>query len=240
MGVSCDVALSGREALDMISMNGGYNIYFVDWNMPEMDGIEFVKSINKENSENSVVVMISATDWNVIEDKARSVGIERFLPKPLFISSIAECITDCMNTAQLEAPELPLEPETNLDGHVILLAEDVEINREIVLALLEPTKLVIDCAENGARAVDMYLADPERYEMIFMDLQMPEMDGITATKIIRKSATNNSKNIPIIAMTANVFKEDIEKCLEAGMNGHLGKPLDIDEVISTLEKYLKS
>ena len=130
-------------------------------------------------------------------------------------------------------------PDINFAGHNILLAEDVEINREVVIALLEPTGLSIDCAENGAIAAEMFTAAPTKYDMIFMDLQMPETDGYTATKIIRESDAERAKTIPIVAMTANVFKEDVERCLEAGMNGHIGKPIDFGEVIGMLEKYVK-
>ena len=124
-------------------------------------------------------------------------------------------------------------------GRSILLAEDVEMNREIVLALLEPTGLNIDCAENGVKAVRMFSETPEKYEMIFMDVQMPEMDGYEATRRVRASDIPGAKTIPIIAMTANVFREDVERCLEAGMNGHIGKPLDFDEVLRHLRLYLK-
>ena len=130
------------------------------------------------------------------------------------------------------------EPDINFEGHCILLTEDVEINREIVLAMLDSTGLEIDCAENGAIAVNMFTANPMKYDMIFMDIQMPEMDGYTATKNIRASDIEWANDIPIIAMTANVFKEDVERCLEAGMNEHIGKPLDFDELIDILEKYL--
>jgi PAS domain S-box-containing protein len=123
-------------------------------------------------------------------------------------------------------------------GHTILLAEDVEVNREIVSALLEPTLLVIVSAENGAEAVRLFSEDPRRYEMIFMDVQMPEMDGLEATRTIRAMDIPQAKTVPIVAMTANVFREDIERCLEAGMNGHVGKPLDFDEVLEKLDYCL--
>jgi len=123
-------------------------------------------------------------------------------------------------------------------GHTILLVEDVDINREILLALLEPTRLAIECAENGKQAVRMYEAAPDKYKMIFMDIQMPEMDGYAATRAIRAHGSERAKTIPIIAMTANVFREDVERCLEAGMNGHIGKPLDVDEVFGNLRRYL--
>jgi len=128
--------------------------------------------------------------------------------------------------------------DADFEGYTILLTEDVEINREIVMALLEPTRLNIECAENGLQAVEAFLADPYRYDMIFMDIQMPEMDGFTATRHIRESGAERATEIPIVAMTANAFKEDIDNCLAAGMNDHLAKPLAYDLVIEALEKYL--
>jgi len=126
----------------------------------------------------------------------------------------------------------------DFENNTILLAEDVEINREIVITLLEPTKLNIECAENGVEAVKLFLQNPNKYDLIFMDIQMPEMDGFEATRTIRSSGVDGAKDIPIIAMTANAFKEDIDKCLKSGMNGHIGKPLSLDIMIETLEKYL--
>jgi len=140
------------------------------------------------------------------------------------------------------------ENETDSDklqsfrGHRLLLAEDMEINREIIIALLEPLEIEIECAFNGTEAVKMYTANPEKYDMIFMDMQMPQMDGLEATRIIREHEAlkiiEKKNSIPIVAMTANVFKEDIEKCLDAGMNAHVGKPLDINEVMEILQQYL--
>ncbi|GHV92060.1 hypothetical protein AGMMS50268_25630 [Spirochaetia bacterium] len=129
-------------------------------------------------------------------------------------------------------------PADNFAGYRILLVEDVEINREIVLSLLEPTKISVECAENGDLAVRIFNASPDAFNMIFMDIQMPEMDGYEATRAIRASPAPNAKTIPIIAMTANVFKEDVEKCLAAGMNGHVGKPLNLEDVLIQLRKYL--
>ena len=128
-------------------------------------------------------------------------------------------------------------------GCRLLLAEDVEINREIVISLLEPAEIEIDCAVNGAEAVEMFAAEPNRYDMIFMDMQMPQMDGLEATRHIRDiesklETANARKRIPIVAMTANVFKEDIQKCLDAGMDAHLGKPLDMNEILQILKRYL--
>jgi len=122
--------------------------------------------------------------------------------------------------------------------HTILLAEDVEINREIVLALVEPTHLNVDCAENGKQALQMFEVAPDRYDMIFMDIQMPELDGYGATRAMRALDIPKAKTIPIIAMTANVFREDIDNCLAAGMNGHIGKPLNLGELLNELRTHL--
>ena len=237
MGVTLDTALSGADAIKQINEKGPYNIYFVDWAMPGMDGVEFSRQINAANMGHSVVIMISATDWGFIQDQAGEAGIKKFLPKPLFVSAIADCINECLGVP-VKLTDEAKGLSVSFEGHCILLAEDVEINREIVLALLEDTRLSIDCAANGNEAVELFSANPLKYDMIFMDLQMPEMDGFTATRIIRTSGKERAEDIPIVAMTANVFKEDIDKCLEAGMNGHIGKPLVIEDVISTLERYI--
>ena len=241
-GISCDTAANGQEALRLVEQNGFYNIYFVDWKMPEIDGIELTVKLraNTSASGNSVVILISAAEWSIIENEAREAGIDKFLSKPLFPSDIAGIIQDCFGAChpQTEGETLKDDPEGIFAGHRILLAEDVAINREIVLALLEPTLLEIDCAINGEEAVNMFKEAPDKYDAIFMDIQMPLVDGYEATKQIRALGGERAVTIPIIAMTANVFREDIERCLAAGMNSHVGKPLDFDEVLSQLKQYL--
>jgi CheY-like chemotaxis protein len=143
-----------------------------------------------------------------------------------------DCMNACMGAGSADAPRNP-KKTNEFNGCHILLAEDVEINREILMAYMEGTGAEIDCAENGLEAVRMLEENPGEYEMVLMDVQMPKMDGLEATRIIRQSGNT----IPIIAMTANVFKEDIEKCLAAGMNDHAGKPLDISVVLEKLRKY---
>jgi CheY-like chemotaxis protein len=238
-GVLCDTAESGQAALALIE-KAPYDIYFIDWRMPGFDGIELTEKIkqNKGNKK-SVVVMISATEWTTIEEKATEAGVDRFIPKPLFPSAIADCINECLGLSSrgiiIPAPDVSL---VNFEKYCVLLAEDVDINREILVALLEPTGIRIETAENGRFAVNMFAANPERYDVIFMDLQMPEMDGYSATRAIRSLDLPRAQSIPIIAMTANVFREDVDNCLAAGMNDHLGKPLDVKEVIRVLQKYL--
>ncbi|MDR1212075.1 MAG: bacteriohemerythrin, partial [Spirochaetaceae bacterium] len=237
-GIVCDVAESGESALELLEKNGPYDIYFIDWKMPGMNGMELSSRIRKQNAEKSVVTMISGTEWGLIEDDAKNAGVDKYLAKPLFPSAIADLINECIGVKHSEEKQRNAGGLDSFEGFRVLLAEDVEINREIVLALLEPTKINIDCAENGAEAVSMFSAGPEKYDMIFMDVQMPEVDGYEATRRIRALDIPRALSVPIVAMTANVFREDIEKALEAGMNDHVGKPLDIEEVLAKLRKYL--
>jgi len=238
-GLSCDTALSGKDALKLIDKNGSYHIYFVDWKMPGMDGIQLTRELKARASENSVVIMISAVEWSTIADEAKKAKVDKFMSKPLFPSTVLDIIKECIGMEEdQKKKETPTDINGIFAGHHILLVEDMEINREVVLALLESTQLEIECAENGKEAVRMFGKDPDRYGLIFMDIQMPEMDGYEATRRIRALKIPEAINIPIIAMTANVFREDIEKCLSAGMDGHIGKPIDFEEVMGKLRAYL--
>jgi len=239
-GTSCDTALSGQEALALVGVNGMYDIYFVDWKMPDMDGIMLARELKAKSKspEHTIVIMISAAEWSGIADEAKKAGVDKFLSKPLFPSAIADAINEAIGLHHKQEEEEAAGDDGIFKGYKVLLAEDVEINREIVGALLEPTLIEMDFAENGAEAVAKFEKSPEDYDLILMDVQMPEMDGYEATRRIRTSAHACAKTIPVIAMTANVFKEDVEKCLEVGMNSHIGKPLDIEELINTLRKYL--
>jgi len=240
MKINCDVADSGEAALDMVESNGMYNIYFVDWKMPGIDGVELSRKLKEKAAApgKAVVIMISAAQWSEIESEAREAGVDKFISKPLFPSILMDIINECVGVDTEQVADISSDNIGIFANHCILLCEDVEINREIVLALLEPTQLSIDCAENGAQAVKKFEENPGKYELIFMDVQMPEMDGYEASRAIRTLDTPNAKTIPIIAMTANVFKEDVEKCLKAGMNDHIGKPLNFDEVFKKLRTHL--
>ncbi len=239
IGINCDTASSGDMALKMIRDNGFYNIYFVDCNMPVMNGIELTRKIKSLDTDNSVIIMISTIEYNAIEKDAKNAGVDQFLSKPLFLSSVTDCINKYFGQHIFSDTLNKKSENVCLKGFRILLAEDIEINREIIMALLEPTQLEIDCAYNGIEAVKMFTNTPNIYDLILMDVQMPEMDGLEATRHIRSLNFEKAVNIPIIAMTANVFREDIEKCLEAGMNDHLGKPLNIHDVLGKMQAYLR-
>ena len=238
MGIQCDTSDSGLDAIELIARNGSYDVYFVDWYMPGMDGIELSQRIKESDAGNSLVIMISGTAWNDIENEARTAGVDKYLAKPLFPSVIEACILDCVGTDDETETTEEEQQKPFFPGKHILLAEDIEINREIVLTLLEDSELTFDCAENGVEAVRLFSEAPDKYDLIFMDMQMPVLDGMDATRQIRALDHTNAKNVPIIAMTANVFREDIEKCLAAGMNAHVGKPLNIDEVLVQLQRFI--
>jgi len=264
-GTSCDTASSGKEALSHIENNGMRHIYFIDWKMPDMDGITLAKEVKarSESPNDTIIFLVSAAEWSSIADEANKAGIDKFLSKPLFPSAIADVIAETIGVQHLEE-EKKNDYSGIFEGYKILLAEDVEINREIIDTLIEPTLLKMDVAENGIEAVEMFIKSPDDYDLILMDVQMPEMDGYEATKKIRKiEAERNKKNddnkinntaavnsnegenqrnmrkhVPIIAMTANVFREDIKACHDAGMDDHIGKPIDVDEFFKLMKKYM--
>jgi signal transduction histidine kinase/CheY-like chemotaxis protein len=237
-GISCDTAASGEEALAKLAQTGNYDVCFVDWRLPGIDGMEVTQRIKTQSDGRAMVVMISSAEWHDIEVEALRAGVDRFVQKPLSLSSIADCLNGLFAASAIRQSEIATEDLNDLSEYRILIAEDVEVNREVVLALLEPTGLMMECSENGLEALERFREEPARYDLIFMDVQMPEMDGYEATRMIRALDIPEAKAIPIVAMTANVFREDVENCLSAGMDDHVGKPLDLSEVISILRKWL--
>ena len=239
-GLHCDVVVSTEDALHIMEKSDPFNIIFADWETLGAGRVETIRKLQDKLAEpgKDIVLMLSTTEWNSVEPEVRRIGVNKFITKPIFPSNIWDTINDCMEMK-------PQNPENLMHAYAgifarrrILLVEDVEINRDIVVTLLEPTGLIIDTAENGAEAVRMFSEEPDSYGMIFMDVQMPIMDGYEATRQIRALPIPIASKIPIIAMTANVFREDIEKCLESGMNGHVGKPIDLDEVVQQLKTHL--
>ena len=240
LGITCDVAGSAEDAVCLVGDKGPYDIYFIDWIMPGKNGVELTKELKQraQGVGKSVVIMISAAQWSSVVEAARAVGVDKFVSKPLFPSALVDSINECLGYVPHQTGDEKQDIGGIFAGHCILLVEDVEINRDIVAALFEPTGLSIDCAENGKEAVRMFEEAPGKYDVVFMDVQMPEMDGYEATRRIRALDIPEATKIPIIAMTANVFREDIEKCLESGMNGHVGKPIDFDDVVAQLRRYM--
>ncbi|MDR1654737.1 MAG: response regulator, partial [Treponema sp.] len=197
------------------------------------------REIKSRYGNQVVVILISASEWSTISDEAEKSGLDGFIPKPLFYSSLTDCINNQLSLLKKENPKSESNNKENIfAGKKILLAEDVEINREIIYSLLEDTGIQIEAAENGKEAFEKFKENPEHYGLILMDIHMPEMDGYEATRKIRELSCPKARSIPIMAMTANVFKEDVEHCLAAGMNDHLGKPVDAEELIKRLKKYL--
>jgi len=238
-GIGCTVASSGEETLKELEKDDKYDICFLDWNLPDTNCIELAGKIRARSAIESFVIICSSIDHHEAENKAQAASIDRFLLKPLFPSVVSDMVNECTGVGRCSVKqENMLNLTDDFSAYSILLAEDIKINREIVMALLEPTNLNIDCAENGAQAFNLFTKSPEKYNLIFMDVQMPEMDGYETTRKIRALDVPRAKTIPIIAMTANVFREDVDKCLDAGMNGHVGKPLDFDEVVARLRMYL--
>ncbi|MDR0311924.1 MAG: response regulator [Acidobacteriota bacterium] len=241
LGFVCDISADSEHACALIEKNGDYDIVFIDGKIPDIaDIIERVRNDerpgqNKKRSQ--IAAVVSSLEWEILSEKFRDFDIDHFLSKPILPYSITDCLNACFGAH--DAPQKQEKAEVDaFPGRRALLAEDLEINQEIVQALLEPTRLEIVCAGNGVEAVKLFSESPENYDIIFMDVQMPEMDGYAATRTIRALDAPNARTIPIIAMTANVFREDVEECLAAGMNDHIGKPVIFEEVLKKLREYL--
>jgi signal transduction histidine kinase/CheY-like chemotaxis protein len=237
----CDTASSGRNAIELIENGKEYDIFFLDWQLPDMDGTALAGILKEKatNPNDIATVLFSADLSGLAYSGIKYSHIDKLLSKPLLPVNVLDAIRDCLGVEDITGTSESLEPIPIFAGRRALLVEDVEINCEIVTTILEPTLIEIDCAKNGAEAVLIFSQAPEKYDIIFMDLQMPVMDGYEATRTIRELDMPRAKTIPIVAMTANTFQEDVERCLEAGMNGHLGKPLDFDEIIRELRNYFE-
>ncbi|MBQ1483487.1 MAG: response regulator [Erysipelotrichaceae bacterium] len=238
LGASCRQAESGKEALDLIAqkrLSGkDYDVIIIDWKMPEMDGVETIKQIRSEVGSSIPILLISAYDWSDIEEQAKEAGANGFVSKPLFRSTLYNRISDLIGR---ETPQEPEDDYSDLQGMNILVAEDNDINWEIISTMLSMFKISSERAENGRICVEkMQKAKQGSYQLIFMDIQMPEMNGLDATRAIRKLEDPWASSIPIIAMTADAFSENVTECLNAGMNGHIAKPIDIKVVIKEIRR----
>jgi two-component system, sensor histidine kinase and response regulator len=212
----------------------------MDYMMPKLDGIEAARKIREMTGENVSIVMVSMYDWKEFEQKAREAGIVKCVTKPISPSTVLDSISEIMPTCVIRknsGDDALAPPTVSFGGNTILLVEDIDINREIIAAFLEDTHVTIDVAVNGAEAVGKFGENPDKYDIVLMDIQMPEMDGFEATRRIRAMGTTKAKSIPIVAMTANALSEDVQRCKEAGMNDHIAKPVDQDALMFKLNDF---
>ena len=242
VGMRANWTLSGKEAVlrarQSIEMGDTYKAYIIDWRLPDMNGIEVTRQIRSLNDDTPIIIL-TAYDWSDIEAEAKAAGVTAFCPKPMFLSDLRDSLMTAIGQKPEEQPGvLPKEP-TDFAGKHILLAEDNELNREIAVEILNAYGFEVDTAENGAIAVEkVRTAAPGQYDLVLMDVQMPIMDGYTATRRIRELENPALAGIPILAMTANAFDEDRRNALECGMNGFLSKPIVIADLVQEMRKVL--
>ena len=243
VGMRAEWTLSGKEAVlrarQALEMSDVYHAYIIDWRLPDMNGIEVTRQIRSLHDDTPIIIL-TAYDWSDIEVEAKAAGVTAFCAKPMFMSDLRETLMSALGQKPADAVQRLL-PEKNADfkGKHILLVEDNELNREIAQEILREYGFLVDSAENGAVAVEkVSTAAPGSYDLVLMDVQMPIMDGYTATRKIRALDDPARAKLPILAMTANAFDEDRRNALESGMNGFLSKPIVIDDLVQELRKIL--
>ena len=242
IGMRPEWTISGKEAVIRtkyaVEQGDAFSVYIIDWLIPDMNGIEIVRQIRKVIGNRCPIIILTAYDWADIEDEARAAGVTAFCEKPLFLSELRRVLAEPFRAEPASEPAQPTAAD--LKGKKLLLVEDNELNREIALEILKEAGFVVDTAEDGAVAVQkIKQAAPGQYDLILMDIQMPNLDGYEATRQIRALPDAKKANIPIFAMTANAFEEDRQNALEAGMNGHIAKPLDVPHLLRVLADALK-
>ena len=244
IGVTADWTMDGESAIKMVKkrhdIHNDYQIILLDWKLPGIDGIETARRIRNELGNDIPILLISAYDWSEIESAAKEAGVNGFISKPLFKSTLYYGLKHYTDNGSAEQnQDIKEERRYDFGGTKILVAEDNDLNWEIAYELLSQLNLEVEHAENGQVCLNMIKsAEPDEYKAILMDIRMPIMNGYEATEAIRKLESSYS-DIPIIAMTADAFSEDIKKCLDIGMNAHIAKPIDVKEVARTLKKYIR-
>ena len=241
-GIASEIASSGAEAIEMTQLRHArrepYNLILVDWQMPEMDGVETTRRIREIVGNESAIIILTAYRWDDVLEEALQAGVDSFIAKPLFAATVIEEFNSAVNRKGLMTKKL--ESKADLTGRRILLAEDVAINAEIMVMVLESRQMQVEVAENGRIAVDKFAEHPAGYyDAILMDMRMPEMDGLEATQTIREMDREDAKTLPIIALTANAFDEDVQRSMQAGLNAHLSKPVQPELLYETLESLIK-
>ncbi|MDO5144045.1 MAG: response regulator [bacterium] len=246
VGMRSEWTLSGKEAVlrarHSIEIEEPFRAYIIDWRLPDMNGIEVTRQIRALGDQTPIIIM-TAYDWNDIEAEARAAGVTAFCSKPLFMSDLRSTLLAAIDQAEAQSPSAPPEPEraAMFRNRRLLLVEDNELNREIALEILSEYGCAIEIAENGVEAVERIAASkPGDFDLILMDIQMPIMDGLEATRRIRALDHPALAHVPIFAMTANAFNEDRQAALDSGMNGFLSKPIDIGELVRAMQTLLGS
>jgi CheY-like chemotaxis protein len=234
---------SGQEAVDTLveahEQCKDYSAVILDWKMPDKDGLETTREIRARLGEEVPIIILSAFDYTSIEQEAREAGVNAFISKPLFRSRLVYVMKSLMLGEKEKDSELTHLQNKDYTDKRVLLVEDNELNMEIAVELLEQTGVQVEDAGNGQIAVDKLKEKPAGYyDLVLMDIQMPVMDGYEATKVIRASGRSDLQTIPIVAMTADAFTDDVKHATEAGMNGHLSKPIEIDKLLCVLDRYL--
>ena len=243
MGVNVDWALNGFEAIEKVRSaceDDGrcYDVCFIDWCMPELDGIETARRMRSYVGPDVLIIIISAYDWSGIEEQAKAAGVNAFIAKPFFASNLYNTLLTVSRKPELGFSAVGNKETYDFGGKKVLLVEDNELNMEIASELLKFVNLQVEHAENGKVAVDIFRNSKEKeYALIFMDIQMPLMNGYDAARCIRSSEHPAAGTIPIIAMTANAFNDDVQAAFDAGMNGHLAKPIDVEVLYKTIARY---
>ena len=246
IGIEADTAASGREGLAALrgahDRGRGYDLLLTDYKMPGMNGLELTRELRSFDEGKTAVIVLTGYNWDIIDEDARRDGVDGIIAKPLYADSLLQQIHNVLlHRSGIEPAEAEEEPaqESSLAGRRILIVEDVEQNAEILQDLLEIEDVLTEHAENGAVALEMFGKHPAGYyDAILMDMRMPVMDGITATRAIRALERPDAATIPIIAMTANVFDDDVESTRKAGMNAHLGKPVEPERLYDTLARIM--
>lgn len=241
IGINAEWTLSGEEAIELViqrhNKGDDYQIILLDWKLPGMNGIQAAKEIRRNLGDKVPILLISAYDWSEFETEARQAGISGFISKPLFKSTLFHSLRQYMGTET--AHEQILDPNIDLSGHRILLAEDNELNWEVANELLSDLGVELDWAEDGQICLNKFQKSPEGYyDAVLMDIRMPHMTGYEAAKAIRELNRSDALSVPIIAMSADAFSDDIQRCHECGMNAHIAKPIDIMEVSRLLKRFL--
>ena len=242
LGMRPETAARGHEAIALargaLEAGDGYRVIILDWQLPDMGGLETARQLRQAVGDEAHIIAFSAYDWSDISEQASTVGVTDFVSKPLFASELRDSLMRaCTKTVEAEPERIEEKDEARFKGKRILLVEDNELNREIAMEILGEVGFEVEAAENGQVAVEkMRDSQPGYYGLVLMDVQMPVMNGYEATRAIRALENPELSKIPIIAMTANAFEEDKRAAFEAGMDGHLGKPIDVPLLMAVLEE----